>query len=340
MTHRAKKFFVHLLCCLVPNKAVRRRLRASFLPPQPPDPLMSVKEMLDGLFHRLEKIEGRFSETIANNFNKIEDSLSGVVKNQLDEVEGKQSDGIAKIKFEIEKSRLLARMDMLAKRLHPSTFAKYKNAFENKDVVLIATGPSLANFKPIENAIYIGVNSAFRYEKVKLDYLFMCDYPNVSSYIEEAGNCLAIKFYGIVEPEHRNGAHPTLTIPESIAIRHGAARFYENNIADPRVSGDLNYVYDITAQPLTTYASIVFLAMQFILYGNPRRVYLVGCDVSSAGHFCEAKGDEHRMGDCEISMLMRGWVKMREFVKTYYPETEIVSINPMKLKGVFKDKYQ
>ena len=30
---------------------------------------------------------------------------------------------------------------------------------------------------------------------------------------------------------------------------------------------------------------------------------------------------------------------MKEFAETYYPDTEIISINPVGLKGVFKDEF-
>ena len=32
--------------------------------------------------------------------------------------------------------------------------------------------------------------------------------------------------------------------------------------------------------------------------------------------------------------------EIKKFVETYYPETEIISVNPVGLKGIFKDLYQ
>ena len=160
------------------------------------------------------------------------------------------------MQFEIEKSRLLARMDVLASRLHPASFAKYKNAFAGKDVVLLATGPSLDKFRPIKAAIYVGVNAAFKYDKVKLDYFFMCDHGGAALY-EALEDCSATKFYCIVEPRHRDHEQVIMTIPESIAIRHVASRFYENGCTDPLIQEELDFVYDITAHPLTNYCSVV-----------------------------------------------------------------------------------
>jgi len=33
------------------------------------------------------------------------------------------------------------------------------------------------------------------------------------------------------------------------------------------------------------------------------------------------------------------WIQLKEFVELYYPETEIISINPIGLKGLFRDEY-
>ena len=38
--------------------------------------------------------------------------------------------------------------------------------------------------------------------------------------------------------------------------------------------------------------------------------------------------------------LLDKWEEIKAFALTYYPETEIISINPVGLKGIFKDVYQ
>ena len=35
---------------------------------------------------------------------------------------------------------------------------------------------------------------------------------------------------------------------------------------------------------------------------------------------------------------MDGWTKLKKFVQIYYPETKIISINPVGLKGVFDER--
>ncbi|GHV23597.1 hypothetical protein AGMMS49959_17130 [Planctomycetales bacterium] len=233
--------------------------------------------------------------------------------------------------FHFQRATILIRNDIAALRLHLRTFGEYKNKFAGKDVALIATGPTLKNFKPIENAVYVGVNRAFKYDKVKMDFLFMADYGGLD-YIEDACAYPATKFYGILRQNIFEVNARSPIIPESIAIRHKAKRYYINAVHDCLIQKDLDFVYDITAGALTCYGSIVFPAMQFILWTNPQRIYLVGCDCSAAGQFNDSK--PNILG---IDCVMRGWRRMKEFATTFYPETEIISVNPVGLKGLFRD---
>lgn len=38
-------------------------------------------------------------------------------------------------------------------------------------------------------------------------------------------------------------------------------------------------------------------------------------------------------------MWLRGYKRLKDIVERFYPETEIVSINPVGLKGLFHDVY-
>ena len=86
-------------------------------------------------------------------------------------------------------------------------------------------------------------------------------------------------------------------------------------------------------------------ALQFILYTNPRRIYIVGCDSVPSGHF-NSQGEDDNEKERQIALQKRfhegmynDWLKFKKFTQVYYPETEIISVNPIKLKGLFKDVY-
>ena len=51
---------------------------------------------------------------------------------------------------------------------------------------------------------------------------------------------------------------------------------------------------------------------------------------------------KHFAGDATIENLARltaPWREFKRFVQVYYPETEIISVNPVGLKGIFRDVY-
>lgn len=212
--------------------------------------------------------------------------------------------------------------------LHSKVFPKYKNCNEGKDIVILATGPSLREFKPIDNAVYIGVNRAFEFDKVKLDYVFIMDNSNPTpEYLEELnkyeGNNVK-KFYGICSDYDLMSA----TISENDAIKAKAERFYIHTVRDKKIP-----TYDISTEAFFNSGSIVFPAIQFALWTNPKRIYIVGCDTNLSGYY---KGNKNILN---VKKVLDGWKQVKEFVQIYYPNTEIVSVNPVGLKGLFKDVF-
>ena len=222
-----------------------------------------------------------------------------------------------------------------AQNLHSKVFPKYKNINYGREVVLVATGPSLNDYIPIDGAIHVGVNRAFMCDKICLDYLFMQDYLAVKDYIEESFNYKnknLKRFYGIMQSELVDN----WVIPESCAIRHSAERYYACSPWDPKSSKySYDYTYDIASLPLVCHGTVAFTAMQFILYTNPAKIYLVGCDCSNNGYF-----NGPPMFQMEPKRIRYYWNKLKYFANMYYPETEIISVNPVGLKGLFKDIYQ
>ena len=206
--------------------------------------------------------------------------------------------------------------------LHRQVFTKYKNINYGKDVVLIATGPSLENFEPIKDAVYVGVNRAFTYKKVKFDYLFVQDYSDATrKYFDDfMAYDGAKKFCGIMSEE----IWPKSVIPESKCLN--AERYYVDAPFYRK-----HFTRDIANEPLGDSYSIVFPAMQFILWTNPKRIYIVGCDCNTSGHFNLQKNN------LNTEKVIDGWIKMKEFAQIHYPDTEIISVNPKGLKGLFKD---
>ena len=99
-------------------------------------------------------------------------------------------------------NRLVNRLDKIihnsillnmSENINYNTFLKHKNINYGKEVVLIATGPTLNKYIPIKNAINVGVNQAIYYDKVKIDYYFLQDCKNSTKDIPEIFPNLLLK---------------------------------------------------------------------------------------------------------------------------------------------------
>lgn len=205
-------------------------------------------------------------------------------------------------------------------------FARFKNIHQGQDIVLVATGPSMNSFKPIKHAIYCGVNKAFKSDLIMLNYLFIVDYNATKDYIEEAENYPCEKFYGLVRDKWEK-----CIIPESIVLKAGASRFYLEGIRNP-----VHYTLDICNEPIGDCGSVIFSAMQFLLWTNPRTIYLVGCDCTRAVYFDSTEREQNVKREVDKTFY-DGWVAMKKFVEMNYPGTKIVSVNPVGLRGLFED---
>ena len=56
------------------------------------------------------------------------------------------------------------------------------------------------------------------------------------------------------------------------------------------------------------------------------------------GHF-EGRPQGRFEADTSLMLWIEGYEKLKTFARRYYPDTELVSVNPVGLKGVFNDVY-
>jgi len=92
---------------------------------------------------------------------------------------------------------------------------------------------------------------------------------------------------------------------------------------------------DISTNIIADHGSVIFSALNFALFTQPKRIYLVGCDVSNNGYF----DDPQRKPTFSLATLLNGWHEIKELQQIHFPSTEIISINPVGLKGLFKDMH-
>ncbi len=228
---------------------------------------------------------------------------------------------------------------IIAARWHQKAFAPYKAAFRGKSVVLMGAGPTVNYFEPIKDAIYVGCNRAFLYDKVKFDFLFAADKVAIEKWYEE--------FFGYRKDEcikfiSDQNLGPNFQIPENLIPLKNVHRY----ITFAGIEPVEKYYLDISVAPLHNAATVSIQALQFILYTQPEKIYIVGIDCTNASfkHFI-CKGEEYDSalrGD-NLNKIDLHNIKcynyIKKFIDVYYPYTEIISVNPVNLKGVFKDVY-
>lgn len=229
----------------------------------------------------------------------------------------------------IESSVLNLKTNILASQIHPAIFAKYANMYEGKDLVIVACGPSANNYTPIKNAIHIGINRAFKRNDIHFDYLFLNDslYPEgnleLRNYHEDC-----IKFLGLLPDRFLFNPNIFRFQPNIFSIKNVYPYIIENKKNNV-------WAYNIAFEPFADFGSTVFSALQFALYTNPKKIYLVGCDCSS-GYFFNI---ESTAVSSFSTTLKNTWKKIKIIKDKYYQDTEIISINPVGLKGLFNDIY-
>lgn len=225
--------------------------------------------------------------------------------------------------------------------LHRETFEEYRNCFVNRDIVIVGTGPTLNYYKPTPNAIHIGLNYAWKKREIEFDYMFNTDSPIMwtGDFEEGLKRIRQQIFIARFALEYRGGRY--LENSELVTkLDRKVRRYYLHDIF-----GKQQVIYpDIRFHTLMHFGSVVFDALHFALFTYPKRIFLVGCDTSREGHFyTEFPDDEEKSKNfkyfLQVALMKVGYARTKMFAKQYYPDTEIISVNPVGLRGLFKDVY-
>ena len=269
-------------------------------------------------------------------FEERDEENKRINAQRFDELVSRQNALMDAIQSQGWEIRAAAQRYVAAACLHPTTFVGYRNKHQGQDVVLCGAGPTLNYYEPHEGAVFAAINRAFLLESVKFDYVISIDFRGIEDFQDElAGyereHC--VKLFSC--PEGRD------QFPESFVSRCGAVRFYTDALLKPNgswlVKAD-RFTADIMREPIGNFFSSVFPAMQILLYTNPKRIYLAGCDMSGNLHFDGTKLNDPISGN-ENPYVIKAWHDLKAFAAFHYPDTEIISVNPVGLKGLFRDEY-
>jgi len=215
---------------------------------------------------------------------------------------------------------------------HKAAFSEFKGCNKGKTVAVVGTGSSLKYYTQIPEVSHIGVNASFLKEDLVLDYYFLTHYE--PEWCEKLKNYDFVKFFGMT-----TNCNSKDQFPEYIIEENGGRRFFSMlTVPGTQVHTDIEYY------PLMAYNSIIFRAIHFALYTRPKKLLLVGCDCALNGYYNEETlTDEEKQVDylaqIQIPQWIDGYHNVKEFAKVHYPDTEIISVNPVELKGLFHDVY-
>lgn len=213
-----------------------------------------------------------------------------------------------------------------------AAFKKFENCNYGKDVVVVASGPTMQYYKPLKSAIHIGMNSTWKRNDINFDYFFVLDWIREQRFYDlwdgifkNVKGEIFIARYLRNSLRGRKLEYPVLTGIEEKRIHRFWKETYSSDIYQ-----------NICYHALMNYSSVVFPAIQFAFYTHPKRIYLVGCDVSNKGDFDQIENIFPRW---QLNILKCGYARIKEFAEQHYPQTEIISINPVGLKGLFQDEF-
>ena len=212
------------------------------------------------------------------------------------------------------------------KSIYNQTLSKFKNIHNGKSAILFATGPTMEGYEAFEGSeecIKFGLNRIYNNKHLlkDLDYYFFGSHYYVDT--EHRNNidsvCKNNNFIKLSASYENGGITGRGNINPEDSLKLGAIPF-ENNLSD--------FSNDISKYAMLGH-SIVFPAIQFILYTGVSTIYLVGCDGGYTIGSVQSN-DEH---------LLHWWSKFKKFKEKSYDNVKIISINPVSLKGWFEDAY-
>lgn len=218
------------------------------------------------------------------------------------------------------------RMANAVSNLHSRVFPQFKNINTGKDVVIVGTGPSLNFYENMKNTVNIGMNRAFEFNGITFDYYFLAHYSDITAeYIEKISDKNFVKFYG----RYLSTKFKTWNTPNCITDKHNSYKYYIDSYMP-------DFVENLDVLPFKNGGSIAISAIQFALWTHPKRIFLVGCDCSMNGYY---NSSIHQPMWAGLNETLRSYPLLKHFAEIYYPDVEIISVNPVGLRGLFRDVY-
>ena len=219
-------------------------------------------------------------------------------------------------------------MSLTVRDAHKNTFPQFKDINKGKSIAILGSGPSLNYAPEIKDSLTIACNRTIDFLKDRdPTYYFIVDNTAALDYFDKITKLRSQVFLG--RYLHKS-LHETLSISEELRNQENVFTFYSN-------VGFYSYTIrpEIETNPLADFRTIVHCALHFALYTNPDTIYLIGCDTSLGGY-----AQKHQVqAILGINEMLYGYKKFKVFRDLHYPDTKIISVNPVGLRGIYDDVY-
>ena len=299
-------------------------------------------------FRRLNKLEADFSADIKCELRRL------TVKNDLLAL---------KLEKKISDLTMLVHSMQMVAEVHSRSFGEYRGINQGKSIVICGAGKSLNLYSFDDEYIHIGCNSTGLVHPEKLDYFFIQHIPGESKlFYNVAPNFISPdirKEYLRILKELKCVKFVGQAVGEEWFINPPVGDFYEGDIRPYFFSRDIEgthyYCKDIRYGLLYAQDSIIFPAIQFALFTNPDKIYLVGCDgygkkdnyadnvhdkmVNKLVACSDIIPDKNTFYDSVNEVMCKRFEELHDFVQMCYPSTEIVMVNPQRYSGIFKETF-
>ena len=231
-----------------------------------------------------------------------------------------------------------------------SHLGKYKNKYKGKKVLLLAPGPSINNFKNEFNNeyYYAGLNGIIVHEQFRnLDFYFWggdLDIPKHPTpsyhYVIENYNKLPEKTikYACCLSDY-NDIYPPLKVVTQISVENAKKMGFNPLSQGINIKNGNDILFPDISKNQVDCDSVVFQAMQILLYMGFETIILVGVDCGGMHSYKNLvdKDITDWNPNKPVKFLIDRWIKMKIWTKKYYPNTNIYSINPVNLKNIFPE---
>ena len=210
-------------------------------------------------------------------------------------------------------------------RTHSQIFPQFKNSNKGKNIAIFGAGPT-ANYAPeLKESKIIACNRAYEFFLDSgCDYFFGQDYYGIRPFYYKAIKNSTYAFIG------RNANKDIGVPPEQYRnLENLYSYYFRTKIYNSAIKPN------IESFPLADFYTVVHPALHFALYTNPDTIYLIGCDTTTEGY----ANKNVLQFKIHIEEIKRGYQKLKELRDLEYPDTRIISVNPVGLRGIFEDVY-